>query len=87
MGIKVTLHPVLNNDVETNLDVEGNTVGDCVRCVIERYPDIKKKIFATEDKLKYHVEILVNGESTFPQELMYPVKDGDSVSVLVLMIR
>jgi molybdopterin converting factor small subunit len=87
MSIKVTLHPVLNNDVETNLDVEGNTVGDCVKCVIERYPHIRKKIFATEDKLKYHVEILVNGQTTFPQELTYPVKDGDSVSVLVLMMR
>jgi molybdopterin converting factor small subunit len=87
MSIKVTLHPVLNNDVETNLDVEGSTVGDCVRCVIERYPHIKEKIFVKEDKLKYHVEILVNGESTFPQELMYPVKDGDCLSLLVLMMR
>ena len=81
MGIKIALHPVLNNDVEIALDVEGSTVGDCVRCVMERYPDIKEKIFVSEDKLNCYVDILVNGQGTRGQELMYPVKDGDILSI------
>ncbi len=85
MGINVMLHPVLSNGVETSLDVEGNTVGECMECIIEHYPDIREKIFASADKLKYYVEILVNGQSTFPQELLYPVQDGDSIAILVLI--
>ena len=45
MGINVMLHPVLSNGVETSIDVEGNTVGECMECIIESYPDIKEKIF------------------------------------------
>jgi molybdopterin converting factor small subunit len=86
MGIKITLHPVLNNDVEIALDVEGNTVGDCVSCVMEQYPHIKEKIFVTEDKLNKYVDILVNGQGTLGQELMYPVKDGDSIYLFVLVM-
>jgi len=85
MGIKVSLHPVLSDGAEVSLDVEGNTVGECLKCIMESYPDIKEKIFAKEDKLKYYVEILVNGQSTFPQELMYPVQDGDSLAILVMI--
>jgi molybdopterin converting factor small subunit len=86
MGIKITLHPVLNNDVEINLDVEGNTVGECVKCVMEEYPHIKEKIFVSEDKLNCYVDILVNGQGTLGQELMYPVKDGDSIYLFVLVM-
>ncbi len=85
MAIKANLHPVLTDGAEITLDVEGSTVGECVKCIVNNYPHMEEKIYAAEGKLKYYIEILVNGESTFPEELMYPVKDGDILSVLVMI--
>ena len=85
MSIKVTLHPFLNNGVELQLDVEGETVGECIKSILKQYPDMEKKMFGNNNKLKGYVEILVNGKSTGPNELAYPVKDGDSMAVLVFL--
>jgi len=85
MSIKAMLHPFLNNGIEIKMDIEGNTVGDCVRDIIKHYPDMEEKMLATKDKLKTYVEILVNGKSTSPNEMAYPVKDGDSLAVLVFL--
>jgi molybdopterin converting factor small subunit len=35
--------------------------------------------------LKRHVEVLVNRKNTTLQELVYPVKEGDSLAVLVFL--
>jgi molybdopterin converting factor small subunit len=42
-------------------------------------------MFEKKGMLKRHVEVLVNGKNTTPQELAYPVKDGDSLAVLVFL--
>ena len=85
MPIKATLHPFLNGGVELKLDVEGKNVGECLDSVIKHSPAIEKQMFEKKDMLKRHVEVLVNGKSTTPQELAYPVKDGDSLAVLVFL--
>jgi molybdopterin converting factor small subunit len=85
MPIKATLHPFLNNGIELKLVVEGKNVGECLESVVKQYPAIEKQMFEKKGMLKRHVEVLVNGKSTTPQELAYPVKDGDSLAVLVFL--
>ncbi len=85
MSIKATLHPFLNDGVELELDVEGKTVGECLKSIIKRHPAIEKKMFGKNGALKGYVEILVNGQGTAPRELAYEVKDGDALSVLVFL--
>ena len=85
MPIKATLHPFLNGGIELKLDVEGTNVGECLDSVIKHYPAIEKQMFEKKGMLKRHVEVLVNGKNTTPQELAYPVKDGDSLAVLVFL--
>jgi molybdopterin converting factor small subunit len=85
MPIKATLHPFLNGGVELKLDVEGKNVGQCLESAINQHPAIEKQMFEKKGMLKRHVEVLVNGKSTTPQELAYPVKDGDSLAVLVFL--
>ena len=85
MPIKATLHPFLNGGIELKLDVEGTSVGECLDSVIKHYPAIEKQMFEKKGMLKRHVEVLVNGKNTTPQELAYSVKDGDSLAVLVFL--
>jgi molybdopterin converting factor small subunit len=85
MPIKATLHPFLNGGVELKLDVEGINVGECLDSVMKQHPTIEKQMFEKKGMLKRHVEVLVNGKSTTPQELAYPVKDGDTLAVLVFL--
>jgi molybdopterin converting factor small subunit len=85
MPIHATLHPFLNSGVELKLDLEGKNVGECLDSVIRQHPGIEKQMFEKKGMLKRHVEVLVNGKSTTPKELAYPVKDGDSLAVLVFL--
>jgi molybdopterin converting factor small subunit len=84
MSAKVTLHPFFCG-VETHVEVEGSTVGDCIAEVLKTHPDWQGKMFAKAGKLKGYIEIYVNGSPTFPKELDYPVNDGDQVNVLVYL--
>lgn len=84
MSAIMTLHPFING-VETQLEVHGDTVGECITDAIKTYPVMETKLFAKPGKLKGYVEIYVNGSPTVPQELAYPVKDGDQINVLVYL--
>ncbi len=85
MSIKTTLHPFLNSGIETRLDVEGRTVGDCIKSILKQYPDMEKKMFDKNGKLKGYVEVLINGQGIGTNELAYEVKDGDSMAILVFL--
>ncbi len=85
MSIKATLHPFLNDGTELQLEVEGKTVGECIKSIIRRHPAMEKKMFGKNGALKGYVEILVNGQGIGTNELAYQVKDGDVLSVLVFL--
>jgi hypothetical protein len=85
VGVKVTLHPFLNDGVETQLEVEGASTGDCLREVLKRFPAMEEKMFARPGQLRGHVEVLVNGKPAYPNELTAPVASGDSIWVLVFL--
>lgn len=85
MSIGVMLHPYLSGDAEVHTEVNGNTVGECLKEIVKEYPGMEKKLFDKQGKLKGYVEVLVNGESAGDDELGHAVKDGDSMSVLVFL--
>jgi molybdopterin converting factor small subunit len=85
MGIRATLHPFLNNGTELQLDLEGRTVGECIKTALKQYPAMGDKMFAKNGKLKGYVVVLVNGKDAAPNELDYPVNDGDAMSVLIML--
>ena len=85
MSVKVTLHPFVNNGVETQVEIEAKNTGDVMKEVIKRIPGAEKKLFQKSGQLKGYVEIYVNGQTAYPNELTTPLKDGDSMSVLVFL--
>jgi MoaD family protein len=85
MSVKTTLHPFLNDGKEVQLEVNGNTVGECISSILKQYPAMEKKMFDKYGKLKGYVEVLVNGQGIGANELAYAVKDGDTMAILVFL--
>lgn len=67
------------------VDVNGNTVGECLEHLVKQYPDIRKILFSKSGYLFEHVIISVNGENAYPEQLTKPVKDGDKLAVIFMV--
>ena len=59
--------------------VNGKTVSECLDDLIRSYPDIKDKLFDKKGNLHTVMEIYVNLESAYPNELIKKVSDGDEI--------
>ena len=87
MGIKLNIHKThreLANGQDV-VEVEGKTVGDCLKRLIEQFPEFQEVLFAKSGKLQNWIEIYVNMESAYPEELAKPVKDGDEIHITIML--
>lgn len=87
MAVKINLHESHRSDAG-GLDVvetEGNTVGDCINDLIAQYPGLKEKLFDTKGKLRNTIEIYLNMETAYPDELKKKVKPGDEIFLTILL--
>ena len=87
MSVGINIHQSLRNltDGKAVVEVDGNTVGDCLNNLVQRFPGIKPKLFDKKGKLLNYVDIYVNLKSSYPEELAMPVKDGDKLSVTLII--
>ena len=87
MSVKIHIHPNLfhfTNDQEV-VEVNGSTVGQCLDHLVARFPDIKPGLLDKDGKLLNYVDVYVNGESAYPEELASPVKDGDELHIVLII--
>jgi len=67
------------------LQAEGRTVGESLKDLEKRYPDLVKLILAKDGSLLNSIDIFINGESAHPGALSRPVKDGDKLKVIMII--
>ena len=87
MPVKVHIH-VTHRQYTNGLEVvtvEGNTVGECLNHLIKQFPGMEKALFAKKDKLLNVVEVFINHETAYPNELVKPVKDGDEIHLVIML--
>ena len=88
MSIKVEIHPYFlrryTNDQAT-VEVNGSTVGQCLKHLVKQFPSIEKMLFNRAGKLLDYLDIYVNEESAYPEELIKLVKDGDKLHLLYII--
>ncbi len=87
MAVKVhihTTHRQFTNGLEV-VEVQGNTVGECLNQLVKRFPGMEKALFAKKDKLLNIVEVYVNHVSAYPNELVKPIMDGDEIHLVVML--
>ena len=66
-------------------EVSGTTVGECLADLVRQFPGIETKLFNKKGKLLNYVDIYVNLESSYPEELAKPVMDGDKLSITLMI--
>ena len=66
-------------------EVSGNTVGQCLNHLVRQFPAIKRGLVDKNRKLHSYVDIYVNRESAYPEELDKAVKDGDELHITFLI--
>ena len=91
MSVKVavpTYLQVFTDNMET-VEVNGKTVGECLKNLSERFPDIEKVLFDNDGRLFYSglntVAIYVNGADAYPEDLDKKVKNGDEIRILYMI--
>ena len=67
---------------QTMINVNGNTVGECLEDFFSQFPDLKKIFLDKDGKLMRAYDIYVNGASAYPKEMTKPVKDGDKLHII-----
>ncbi|GAH23804.1 unnamed protein product [marine sediment metagenome] len=87
MSVKINIHPFfshLTND-QAVVEVNGSTVGQCLEQLVAQFPKVRNWLFEKDGKVNRLVDIYVNGESAYPEELAKPVKDGDELHTVVII--
>lgn len=87
MGIRIRIHPLLQDLTHGQeiVEVEGKNVGECLVNLERQFPGMHEYIFDRNSKLLKNIEIFINGKTASQNELDTPVKDGDEISILMLL--
>ena len=87
MTVKINLHKTHREftDGREIVEVAGNTVGTCIEDLVKRYPGLKAKLFDEKGILRNFIEIYLNMESAYPDELKRSTKDGDEIHIVILL--
>ena len=87
MSIRVYLHKTHRQYVDDleSVEVNGQTVGECLQDLVRSYPQMAPALFDGPDKLLKTVEVYLNMQSTYPEELAKPTKSGDVIHITLLL--
>ena len=91
MSIKVKFPTLLHSSLHSSshgyetVEVTGHTVGECIDQLETKFPGIKQGLCDKKGQLKLYYDIYVNSESSYPEELAKPVKDGDELTIVVIV--
>ena len=74
----------LTGDIET-IETEGQTVGECLGALQDKFPGIKPRLFDEQGQLYKYVELFLNNRK-ISNSLDLPVKDEDELLILVVIL-
>ena len=72
-------------DNQEVVEVNGSTVGECLSDLLKQFPGIEKGIFDEHGQLINYVYFFINGKSAYPTDLAKPIRDGDELTIALLL--
>jgi molybdopterin converting factor small subunit len=83
MTVEINIPPVLQALVNgiSRIDVNGGTIGECLKEMVQKYPALKPKLYDKNGNLPKGISIFINGTNTYPEPLTKPVRDGDKIHI------
>ena len=87
MSVTIHIHKThrIYTDGSEAVAVEGATVGECLDELVSRYPDLQRVLFEKKGTLSNTMEVYVNFESAYPDELARAVHDGDEIHLTLFL--
>ncbi len=73
------------SDENEVIEVNGNTINECLRHLVTQFPDMKKMVFQKDGGLLDYVSIYTDGDFRYADELAQSVKDGDELHLLYIL--
>lgn len=68
---------------ESEIEVEGETVGEVLEHLNEKYPTLKTHLYDAEGRLRRFVNLYLNEEDVrFLKGMDTPVEGGDEISII-----
>jgi molybdopterin converting factor small subunit len=85
MGINVIIHKThqIFTNGSASVLVEGKTTGECLQDLVTRFPDMKRVLFNARGELLNTIEVCINHQSTYPEQLTSAVSDGDEIQLIL----
>jgi molybdopterin converting factor small subunit len=83
MSVVVKIPAVLQtytNEYEA-VEVEGSTVGECLKYLVGKYPEMENELFDARGRLFGFYDIYVNGKISYPQVLEKQVNNDDEITI------
>lgn len=87
MSVKVHIHKThrqFTNGLEV-VETRGFTVGECLKDLVRQYPALSGSLYGKKGGLNPLLEIYVNAESAYPDEMAKGVKDGDAIHITLML--
>ena len=87
MSIEMQLPSVFSRyaDDKTSVNVEGSTIGECLLDLTRQHPKLANLLLNKDSSLLHTYSVFINGESTYPDEMNKPVKDGDKLHIVLII--
>jgi len=88
MSIRMELSSVFGRFTgnQLNFEVKGSTIGECVRYLVKKFPELDNMLLDKQGKLRPSFDVYLNDKSTYPEKLARPVKDGDKINLMMLIL-
>ncbi len=73
------------SEEETQVDLEGQTVGEVLGSLWEKYPPLKTRVLDREGRLYAYLLLFQNDQKLPRENLMnFPLQDGDRLEIVAL---
>jgi molybdopterin converting factor small subunit len=87
MSVQMEISPIFAKYVDNQLNVKvaGSTIGEALQDLKRQHPAAGRVFLDREGKLLHSYELYLNGESVYPLKMETPVKDGDKLTLLMII--
>ena len=70
-------------DGQATVEIEGDTVDDALRALVDQYPDLKDNLYNEDDVLRQFVNIYVGDDDIrFDEGVDTTLEPGDEISIV-----
>jgi molybdopterin converting factor small subunit len=74
-----------HTDNQSILDVEGQTVGECLEDLVQKYPPLRAELFEKDGNLSPLTFVSINFLSPNPEKLGALLQEGDQLYIIKIV--